>query len=74
MFSSQVALSLTMKYILNETVRQIDQIIRKICRLFANLQLPTATAVTHSRQDIGIIERWTCPPVVPCSFMVVLFH
>lgn len=74
MFSGQVALSVMMKYILIETVRQIDQIIHKICRLFSNLQLPTATAVTHSRQDIGIIERWTCPPIVPRSFMVVLFH
>lgn len=57
MFSSQVAVSLMMKYILNETVRDIDRIIHKICRLLANLQLPTETAVIHSSQDIGNIER-----------------
>lgn len=58
MVSGQVARPLVMKYILNEAVREIDQMTRKICRLFANLQLPAATAVTRSRQDIGIIERW----------------
>lgn len=72
MFSSRVAASLMMKYILNETVRDIDQIILKICRLLANLQLPAA--VTQSSQDIGNIEHWTRPPMVPRSFMVVLFH
>lgn len=65
MFSSQVTASLVMKYILKETVRDIDQIIHKICRLLANLQLPTATAVTHSSQDIGNIKCRTRPPIVP---------
>lgn len=59
MISSQVAVSVMMKYILNETARDIDQIIHKICRLLANLQLPAATAELHSRQDIGNIERGT---------------
>lgn len=32
MLSSQVAVSLMMKYISDETVRDIDQMIHKICR------------------------------------------
>lgn len=62
------------KYIPNETVTDIDQIIHKICMLLAYLQIPAVIAVAHYSQDIGNLERWVRPPLVRHSFMAVLFN